>query len=102
MNEDKDWIQEKCNTNKPPTRVPDKPSVGNKSKSNLKKALEIAKKALETYANSKYFEREYYESRVEGSGTFSYATTPKKVIAFFYNEDIAKDALKEIKELMDE
>lgn len=50
MSEDKDWIQEKCNTNKPPTKAPDKPSIGNKSKNKLKKALEVAKKALETYA----------------------------------------------------
>lgn len=68
----------------------------------LKKALKIAKKALETYANSRYFEREHYESIVEGSGMFRHATTPKKVITFHYNEDIAKDALKEIKELTDE
>jgi len=27
--EDKDWIQEKCNTNTPPTSVPERPSKGN-------------------------------------------------------------------------
>ena len=104
MNEniDKDWIQEKCNTNKPPTKVPDKPSVGNKSKNNLKKALEIAKTALETYSDSRNFERAHYECTVEGSGVFRAATTPKKVITFYYDEGIAKNALKEIEELMDE
>lgn len=33
--EDKDWIQEKCNTNKPPTEVPKKPSIGNRKKSTV-------------------------------------------------------------------
>ena len=32
--EDKEWIQEKCNTNKPPTEVPKKPSIGFQKKSN--------------------------------------------------------------------
>ena len=36
--EDKDWIQEKCNTNKPPTEVPKKPSIGNRKKSTVTKA----------------------------------------------------------------
>lgn len=26
----KEWIQEKCNTNMPPTSVPERPSIGNK------------------------------------------------------------------------
>lgn len=28
--EDKEWAQEKCNTNRPPTNPPERPSIGNK------------------------------------------------------------------------
>ena len=42
INQNKEWIQEKCGTNTPPTTVPEHPSKGNKKKtlSDIK-ALEI-------------------------------------------------------------
>lgn len=32
INQNKEWIHEKCGTNTPPTSVPEKPSIGNKKK----------------------------------------------------------------------
>ena len=57
--EDKDWIQEKCNTNTPPTSVPEHPSKGDiKSKiatdNSMKTREEIESKLSELEIVAKY------------------------------------------------
>ena len=52
--EDKEWIHEKGNTNTPPKTVPEKPSVGNKKKSDLRTREEIEQKILELRTALKY------------------------------------------------
>lgn len=36
INQSKEWIHEKCGTNTPPTSIPERPSIGNKKRSNDK------------------------------------------------------------------
>ena len=52
--EDKEWIQEKGNTNTPPKATPEKPSVGNKKKSDLRTREEIEQKITELEIVARY------------------------------------------------
>ena len=52
--EDKEWIHEKCGTNTPPKVAPEKPSVGNKKKSDLRTKEEIEQKITELEIVSRY------------------------------------------------
>lgn len=52
--EDKEWIHEKCNTNTPPKTAPEKQSVGNKKKSDLRTREEIEQKITELEIVSRY------------------------------------------------
>lgn len=52
--DDKEWIHEKGGTNTPPKVTPEKPSVGNKKKSDLRTKEEIEQKITELEIVSRY------------------------------------------------
>ena len=52
--EDKEGIHEKCGTNTPPKTTPEKPSVGDKKKSDLRTKEEIEQKITELEIVSRY------------------------------------------------